>query len=121
MSKKKWPKGMTRFAAAPYHQMVYMTTSRKKFKQACLYIDPESTADGSVCGGMTATFDLMTTGGIAVVIGWFTGEPSTLAHECSHAVWKILGITRVRCETDNNEAFAYLLGDMVNKFWSKRK
>ena len=97
-----------------------MTTSRKKFNQACRYIDPDSTADGSVCGGMTATFDSKTTGGITVVIGWFTGKPGTLAHECSHAVWKILGICGVRCETENNEAFAYLLGDMIKTFWRKK-
>ena len=60
-------------------------------------------------------------GGVAILIGWFNKDPATLAHECSHAVWKIFGEVGVKCETDNNEMFAYLMGDMVRKFWSKRK
>lgn len=68
---------------------------------------------------MTATYD--SSGGMLILIGWFVKKPSTLVHECSHAVWKILGQVGVHCYADNNEAFAYLLGDMVDKFWSKRK
>ena len=114
MSKRRWPKGVTFYRAPPYRQGVWMTTSAAKFRQMQKYMGRG--VDRDLGNGVTKTY-YRKRGGLAILLGWFSGTPATLAHECSHAVWKILGEVGVKCETDNNEAFAYLLGDIVRKFW----
>lgn len=94
-----------------------MTTSRKKFTQAQRYLS-DAVDDPSKSNGMTSTYD--SDNGMLILIGWFNKEPKSLAHECVHAVFKILGLVNVQSDTNNNEAFAYLLGDMFNQFWKKR-
>lgn len=54
--------------------------------------------------------------GMLLILGWFNGKQSTLAHECSHAVWRIMGTIGYLPSHCNNEPFAYLLGHMVGFF-----
>ena len=57
-----------------------------------------------------------------ILIGWF--KPyciSTLAHECSHAAFRICGDHGVVLEPDNNEVHAYLLSGMMDHFMGKGK
>lgn len=116
--KKKWPKGILRYRGAPYRQTVWLARTRKEFTAAQEYIGGGKD-DISGGNGFTATY-YTEKQGIGILIGWFNDDPSTLAHECSHACFKILGLCGVKVETDNNEAFCYLLGDMVSKFWGKK-
>lgn len=116
--KRKWPKTIRRYPAAPYRQVVWLARTRKDFTAAQEFISKQHDEHGGE--GLTATY-YSKGGGIGILIGWFNDDPATLAHECSHAVWKILGNCGVEVGTDNNEAFCYLLGDMIRKFWSKRK
>lgn len=65
--------------------------------------------------------------GEAVVVIWlpeisFTiNNYDSIVHELSHAVWNILSCTGVKIGPENNEPFAYLLGDVFSKSLVKFK
>lgn len=116
--KARWPK-LCRYESKPYKQHIYLARTRKEYRQAHHYISKNKCHDLNIGNGLL-TFHENKNGGTILLMGWFNKDIEVLTHECSHAVWKIFGMCGVYCTKDNDEAFAYLLGDMVKHFWRKR-
>jgi hypothetical protein len=94
---------MKNYTAAPYGCKV------------CLYTDAElfykKTGESVFgCAGMTAWLD----GNLAMYVG--DNDPSTLVHECTHAVLFILGYVGIDPASSNGEPMAYLMDNMFSAF-----
>ena len=116
--KKADLKKIKTYTAAPYGTTVVMVKDEKIYHQ---YYQ-ETTKTRSVVNvkrsdGVTHQLETEDGGDMFLLIGWFRPwKISTLAHECSHAAFRICGNHGVILESDNNEAHAYLLSDMMDRF-----
>lgn len=111
---------MPMYRAHPYGYNVYLAKTRAEMERLQNWLSGKSADDLRGTGGACAIYT-NSTNGMTIIVAWFNGKPGTLSHECYHATMKIFGITGMKAETDNNEHFAYLMGDMVQYFWEHRK
>lgn len=102
------------YIAQPYGMRVYLCTDKKRFNRCRNYVMKDSADDLDNTAGALAYYE--SNKGMLLILGWFNGKQSTLTHECSHAIWKIMGAIGYTPFPDNNEPFAYLLGHMVGFF-----
>lgn len=107
------------FHAEPFGTKVLYFDNRKEFDKtykAFTGVDPEYTG---MTDGITSELEAED-GEHVILVGWFEMDGewrySTLAHECSHAAFRICGRHGVRLEPDNNETHAYLLSAMMDCF-----
>lgn len=110
------------YTAHPYGNHIIMVDNHKLFMSMYRKLTgAEAVPLINGCDGICQ--QLNQDGGMPMfMVGWF--EPhkySTLAHECSHAAFGILGSAGVHLEHGNNEAHAYLMGDMIDVFLGVRK
>lgn len=98
------------YVASPYGQHIYVTTSRKEWRKLVRYLT--DTVDELPCNGCFTNLVSEKNGSHAFIMGWFNGEYSTLVHECVHATFAVLHAVGIECSAGDNEAFAYLHGDM---------
>lgn len=121
MMKKDDMKGIRLYVASPFGTKVMMVKDSALYRK---YYRALTNEDSSVNEKLTdgVTHQLETDDDMVILIGWFRPwKISTLAHECSHAAFRICGKHGVMLESDNNETHAYLLGDMMDEFMKVRK
>jgi hypothetical protein len=103
------------FRVAPYPWRVYFftdkeawakVTARKKFGGL------KKQRDQADCSAGVCSCD---PNSLACYVGVFDGGYGTLAHEMTHAAMFILASVGVRVTPNNNEALAYLVGNLVNE------
>lgn len=104
------------YRAHPYGFVVYLATTRGEMERLQEWLSKGSADDLRGTGGACAYYT-NDQGAATIVIGWFNKRPGTLAHECFHATMKIFHMCGIKFDVDNNEHFAYMLGDMVKYFW----
>lgn len=110
---------MKKYIAEPFGTEIFMYDNEKDFCSAYRRFTKDSPdvplyADGITC-------QLENEDGMILVIGWF--DPwwySTLAHECSHAAFRVCGRHGVVLDYNNNEVHAYLLSHMMDRFLGVR-
>lgn len=104
------------YRAHPYGYVVYLARTRGEMEVLQNWLSKGSADDlRGASGACTVYTD--NGGGMTLIVGWFSKQPGTLSHECFHAGMKIFGMCGIKFDKDNNEHFAYLLGDMVKYFW----
>lgn len=96
-----------------YGNHIIFTRSRREF--ARLLEQHDGFDDGDEADGLTCTLD---SGNF--IVGIFTKDPGTLAHEMAHVTLEIISRAGFTAEAGNQEPFCYLLGYLVNHF-SKAK
>lgn len=119
MPKKNPFKSAPCYRAKPYPYNVYLARTPKNAEEMQRHMKA-GVDNFSGTGGVCICYS-DDENGMTIIVGWFNVKPSTLAHECYHACMKIMGACGVNTTCDNNEHFAYLMGDMMEYFWSKRK
>lgn len=105
-----FPKNTASLRLNPYKHSVALQTSRKRFAKFC----PECC--GPVLDGVSGRAVYCACQGMYYV-GVFDKQISTLAHECAHIAFFLLGAVGVPTHAgDVNEAYCYLLGFMMREF-----
>lgn len=92
-----------------YGNGIYFTRSRKEY--ARLVEQHDSFDDGEEADGLTCTLE---NGGF--IVGIFSKDPGTLAHEMAHVALEIVDRAGFSADAGNQEPFCYLLGHLVNHF-----
>lgn len=92
-----------------YEVGIKFTRSRKEYAKAVEAADGFD--DGEPADGLTCTLD---SGGF--IVGVFTRDPGTLAHEMAHVALEIIDRAGFTAEAGNQEPFCYLLGYLVSHF-----
>lgn len=109
----------TIYIANPFGTPVHFFDSREKFDRAYKAYTGHMPEYIGTPDGMTSSLEA-DDGDFLILVGWFEFEGqwrySTLAHECSHAAFRICGRHGVHLEPDNNEVHAYLLSGMMDCF-----
>lgn len=108
------------YRAHPYGLVVYLARTRGEMELLQNWLSDKSADDLRGAGGACAMYT-DEHGAMTVIVGWFNKQPSTLAHECFHATMKIFHMCGIKFDVDNNEHFAYMLGDMVKYFWGFKR
>lgn len=117
MSRKARLKGAHLYVANPYGQRVYYFYSRKACMAAYKELIGMEMLDQGGMDGITVCLD--SDDDQIILLGWFKAEDKkkrlypALAHECCHATFKILHYHGVKISYRNNEAFCYLMDDMM--------
>jgi len=115
MMSKKDMKGIKLYVANPYGTKVLMVKDCRLYHKYYLELTKAKSGVPGYADGVT--HQLETEDEMLILIGWFKPwKVSTLAHECSHAAFRICGRIGIDLEFDNNEAHAYLLSDMMDRF-----
>lgn len=120
MTARKLKPAAIEYMAWPYGNPVRLVKDRDLYLKMYKELIGKESQIGNECDGVTHQFD-SDDGHTMFLIGVFTDSVSVLAHECSHAAFRILGRAGVRIETDNNEAHAYLMSDMMDVFMGVRR
>lgn len=107
-----------KYIAKPYGMAVYMVTTREAFLELEKWMKVQS-EDMSIYGGQCAHYTC--DGENVLIVAWFNKRIGTLSHECFHACGRIFEIVGAKYDVDNDEPFAYLMGDMVQYFWENKK
>jgi hypothetical protein len=92
-----------------YEVGIQFTRSRKEFAKA---VEAAGGFDDGQCAdGLTCALD---SGGF--IVGVFTKDPGTMAHEMAHVALDILEWAGFDAQAGNQEPFCYLLGHLINHF-----
>lgn len=103
MSKKKY-KHIVEYSVPLYGVNLVIATDIEEASRLGVDIDPNHGA--SVC-------IMTTTAGTSEVLAIFRPDhmsPQVIAHEATHAAWRILDLVGITVDSDNHEALAYLVG-----------
>lgn len=92
-----------------YKALIHFTRSRKEFSTQAAKWGFDGDIDD--CGGICLESDSGN-----YIVGVFSKDPGTLAHECAHAALNIISNAGFTAEAGNQEPFCYLLGDLVAHF-----
>lgn len=104
------------YRAHPYGYTVYLARTRGEMERLQNFLAKKSADEFRSAAGCCVTYT-NDAGGMTIIVGWFKQEAGVLSHECFHATMKIFSVCGVKFDVDNNEHFAYMLGDMVKYFW----
>ncbi|WP_145572507.1 hypothetical protein [Yersinia mollaretii] len=116
MAKTKWPK-LPRYYIPLFNSAnVYLCTTREQWDQARAHLNFVSHGTEAL-RGVTTHYQNVETNENLYLIGVFTGDVSTLAHECAHVAFYTCRDVGVTIDTNGaNETYCYLLGGMVSHF-----
>lgn len=98
-----------------------MFYSKKEFEKAFTGLTGDKPVFKGTPDGITSElFNSKNDAGHLIMMGWFVNDGkrriSTLAHECSHAAFRICDMHGVKVKPRNNETHAYLLSEMIDCF-----
>ena len=96
-----------------YGVYVTFTRSRKEYDKLMEKADGYPSEDGD--NGLCVSLDSGN-----YIVGVFTKDPGTLAHELAHVALNIVERAGFTAEAGNQEPFCYLLAHLVNQFSKAR-
>lgn len=111
-SNSEWPKPDRCFEVEIYSGRVYLYRDKKRFEQACKFLDYPYDTDGvaGVCLYLVHQEQAI------YLIGWFNDRLSTLMHEMFHLQKMLFEHANIKPELDTGgETAAYLLGALVRQ------
>ena len=112
----KWPKPMIEFEIPLYGGWVYLYRSPEKIQQAYRYLNVQSLEDPEgLYDGFAHMLIDQSTGARLYLIGWYSDDLTTLAHEASHIAFFILSNAGIDARDSDGETFCYLLGTILEK------
>lgn len=95
--------------AHPYGDLVHFTRSRKEWEAAVREDGGDEVAGPDALG-------ITWLGTSGYIVGVFSRDPGTMAHEMSHVALSILDRVGIDVQEANQEPFCYLLGYLVRHF-----
>lgn len=107
------------FHAEPFGTKVLYFDNQKEFEKVYKAMTGMKPEYIGIPDGITSALEAPD-GEYVILVGWFCVDGqwrySTLAHECSHAAFRICGRHGVKLKAHNNETHAYLLSAMMDCF-----
>ena len=116
--KATFPPPAVNFTMPVYGGRVFMFKTETAMKKALDYLHADYACEN--LGGCCVQIDVPG-GSVIYLVGWFTGDFSTLVHECGHLAMYVMSRAGIDVRNDGGEAYCYLLGDIVDRMGIDKK
>jgi len=113
---KKFPKKCKIYKLPIYNIPVIFFTDKKEFINAEKFMGAHDGNTFHGTGGYVGRYEDLETGEVTIMIGVFEHEYNFLVHELLHATVFICDTCGIKMDTQNHEAWCYIIGDLMDAF-----